>query len=135
MMLYYSTKAVIHDPTTYQKTGWSQVYKCHECQLMEPALFLDEICKKVYNETGVLASPVVIDWELQEHLQLTLKKAGVSNVLKNLHAKAIFMHQIAEIPSEFFVFTDKSAICDLDLLQTRQHSKKGLCTTCYVPCL
>ncbi|KAG0147304.1 hypothetical protein CROQUDRAFT_43098, partial [Cronartium quercuum f. sp. fusiforme G11] len=69
-----------------------------ECKLMvnfvtqEPVLFLDKICEKVYDETGVLASHVVINWELQEHLQLTLKKAGVGNVLKNLHAKAIFMH-------------------------------------------
>ncbi|KAG0145047.1 hypothetical protein CROQUDRAFT_707137, partial [Cronartium quercuum f. sp. fusiforme G11] len=45
----------------------------------EPALFLDKICEKVYDETGVLASPVVIDWELQEHLQLTLKNSSLSN--------------------------------------------------------
>ncbi|KAG0140795.1 hypothetical protein CROQUDRAFT_689017 [Cronartium quercuum f. sp. fusiforme G11] len=82
----------------------------------EPALFLDKIHKNVYDETGVLASPAVINWELREHLQLTLKKAGVSNLLKNLHAEAVFMHQMAEIPSEFFIFTDKSAICNQDLL-------------------
>ncbi|KAG0142031.1 hypothetical protein CROQUDRAFT_23312, partial [Cronartium quercuum f. sp. fusiforme G11] len=123
MVLYHHTMAVIRDPTTYQTTGRSRVYECHECELMvtfvtqEPALFLDEIREKVYDETGVLASPTVIDRELQERLQLTLKKAGVSNVLKNLHAKAIFMHQMAEILSEFFVFTDESAICDRDLLR------------------
>ncbi|KAG0145832.1 hypothetical protein CROQUDRAFT_45233, partial [Cronartium quercuum f. sp. fusiforme G11] len=49
MVLYHHTKAVICDPTTYQTTRWSQVYKHHECELMvtfvaqEPALFLDEI--------------------------------------------------------------------------------------------
>ncbi|KAG0145454.1 hypothetical protein CROQUDRAFT_93823 [Cronartium quercuum f. sp. fusiforme G11] len=48
---------------------------------------------------------------------LPLKNAGVGNVSKE-HACKSYFHAPngGKIPSEFFIFTDESAMCDRDLL-------------------
>lgn len=51
-----------------------------------PSLFLDEIQAQVYDTQGNMLSISTIQLELQARLMITLKKAGVTNVQKDLVA-------------------------------------------------
>lgn len=109
MALFQQTKAVIRRPTS--QLGRPRFFN-HELQILVkslveryPALFLSEIKQILLEETGLEPSTATLDVELRRRLCLTLKKANVGNVRKSLLEKAAFIHDIADVPAEYLVFT------------------------------
>lgn len=139
MTLYRHTRAVIRDPHDYEQRGRRRLLNNNDRQFMEgiidenPSLFLDEIREKLYSAHGKMPSKSTIHLELRSRLLISLKKAAVSNVRKNIWAKLQWMHEHMNIPSHFMVFTDESAICGRDLLRVRQRAKIGMRTSRNVP--
>lgn len=114
MSLYHLTRAVIRNPDEYEQRGRRRMLNAADRKFIEtmvedhPSLFLDEIQRKLYNKTGKMPSRTTVHIELRACLLLTLKKAGVSNVRKNLVAKYSWMQQWLHVPAHYFVFTGES---------------------------
>ncbi|KAG0148000.1 hypothetical protein CROQUDRAFT_24207, partial [Cronartium quercuum f. sp. fusiforme G11] len=68
------------DPAAYCAHGCGKALSTEIWALMlalvqrEPALFLDEICDQIFDETGIWVSISTVHWELMCRLALTLKK-------------------------------------------------------------
>lgn len=76
---------------------WLLLFAQQNCKFIEalvknhPSLFVDQIRRKLYNNTVRMPSLSTIKIELRALLLLTLKKACVSNVRKSLVAKYTWM--------------------------------------------
>ncbi|KNE92565.1 hypothetical protein PSTG_14075 [Puccinia striiformis f. sp. tritici PST-78] len=122
--LYKETRHVIQEPEEYEIQGQPDLLTQDDKDFMteliaaEPGLFLDEIREQVYDHSGTLVSPEAIQHCLTKKLGMTLKKAKVSNIRKNLIHKYDFIEKMEPIPAEFLVFTDKSSVCSRVLLRT-----------------
>ncbi|KAI7966638.1 hypothetical protein MJO29_002386 [Puccinia striiformis f. sp. tritici] len=129
--LYEETRRVIRDPEEYEMQGRPDLLTQDDKDFMteliaaEPGLFLDEIREQVYDHSGTLVSPEAIHYCLTKKLGMTLKKAEVYNIRKNLVRKYDFIEKMEPIPAEFLVFTDESLVCSRDLLRTHARSPKG----------
>ncbi|KAI7933240.1 hypothetical protein MJO29_016955 [Puccinia striiformis f. sp. tritici] len=127
--LYEETRHVIRDPEEYEIQGRPDLLTQDDKDFMteliaaEPGLFLDEI--REHDHSGTLVSPEAIQCCLTKKLGMTLEKAEVYNIRKNLIRKYDFIKKMEPIPAEFLVFTDESSICSRDLLQTHARSLKG----------
>lgn len=112
--LYHLTRAVLRDPDEYARRGRKRILNATDRRFIEtmveehPSLFLDEIQRKLYNETGKMPCLTSVHVELRARLLLTLKKAGVSNVRKDLVAKYSWMSKWLHVPAHYFVFTGES---------------------------
>lgn len=92
----------------------------------EPGLFLDKICKRVFDKTALLACTKTIKNVLWNKIGITWKKASSVNACKDLVQKYQFIRDMSPFPAKFLVLTDKSAICSRDLLCNYSCSPKGL---------
>ncbi|KAG0141700.1 hypothetical protein CROQUDRAFT_684489 [Cronartium quercuum f. sp. fusiforme G11] len=79
-------------------------------------LFLDEIWEAIYDKTGLLPSLETVHLEFTTCLEITCKKARISNIRKDFYQRAVYQALVQYIPAEMFVFTDESTISECDLI-------------------
>ncbi|KAH9816725.1 hypothetical protein DFH28DRAFT_1158336 [Melampsora americana] len=121
--LYHKTHSVIQDPNQYKHQGQPCIYRPANCEFIkelvysDPTLFLDELCDQIYDHTGFWASLSTLQLELHHQLQYTLKKANVQHSKRSEFAQQKFYNELSQFPAKYLVFTDKSAICERDLLR------------------
>ncbi|POW14216.1 hypothetical protein PSHT_07458 [Puccinia striiformis] len=129
--LFRETQRVVRDPEEYSRRGRTRLLTAEDREFMlqlirnEPGLFLDELRKRLYDSNGTLMGLTSLHENLVRNLTITLKKANTVSIRKSLHQKFQYIAQMANVPAEFLVFTDESAICSRDLLRTFACSKRG----------
>lgn len=129
--LYLETQRVIRDPEEYAARGRQSLLSAEDRDFMvelvcqEPSLFLDEMRERLYNTNGALISITGLHKVMVQKLMITLKRPNTVNIRKSLTAKFRWIAEMANVPAEFLVFTDESAICSHDLLHTFSRSRRG----------
>ncbi|PLW15561.1 hypothetical protein PCANC_15843 [Puccinia coronata f. sp. avenae] len=109
--LFHETQRVVRDPEEYAARGRRFLLSAEDREFMielvlqEPSLFLDEMRKRLYDNTSTLISISSLHDILVEKLSITLKKPDTVNIGKSLTAKYCYISKMANVPAEFLVFT------------------------------
>ncbi|KAI7936625.1 hypothetical protein MJO28_015524 [Puccinia striiformis f. sp. tritici] len=131
LQLYDVTRAVVQDPLEYARLGRRSRLSDEDVVFMiklvqdAPGLFLTEIRERLYDSTGTLVSIEAIHQNLVNKLRITLTKADTVNVRKDHVKKYQYLERMMNVPAEFLVFTDESAVCGRDVLQTFARLERG----------
>ncbi|POV98069.1 hypothetical protein PSHT_14235 [Puccinia striiformis] len=129
--LFPETQRVVRDPKEYSRQGRTRLLTAEDREFMlelirnEPDLFHDEPCERLYDSNGTLMGMTTLHENLVRNLNITLKKANTVNICKSPRQKFQYIARMANVPAEFLVFTDESAICLRDFLRTFARSKRG----------
>ncbi|KAI7933643.1 hypothetical protein MJO28_017540 [Puccinia striiformis f. sp. tritici] len=116
LRLYESTRSVVRNPSTYRDRGRPLAISSEAREFLldvlqhEPTLYLDELQVHLEAMTGVHHPISTIHDDLRSRLQLSRKVAMTVHPGQSAIRRANYICEIAEIPSEYLVFTDEAGV-------------------------
>ncbi|KAI7946347.1 hypothetical protein MJO29_010874 [Puccinia striiformis f. sp. tritici] len=114
--LFETTQSVVRDLATYSDRGRPLALNSEEREFLldvlehEPTLYLDEIQAHLKAMTGIRHPIATIHADLRSRLQLSRKVARTVHPGQSAVRRANYICEIAQIPSEYLVFTDEAGV-------------------------